>query len=69
MEGQGFAADVAEAQVSALEDALQELRRDIDDIPNDATLAEAELMIKQDVLSTMAKTVQIFTTTCTYGQE
>ena len=63
------AADVAEAQLNNVEDAWENLKRDIDDIPNDATLAEAELMIKQDVLNTTAETVQIMTTTCTYGQE
>ena len=62
------AADLSEAQVGGVEDALEDLRRNIDDIPDDATLAEAELMIKQDILSTMSETVQIFSTTCTYGQ-
>jgi hypothetical protein len=63
------AGDLAETQMSAIEDALQNLRRDIDNIANDATLAEAEVSIKQDILNTMAETVQIMTTTCTYGQE
>jgi hypothetical protein len=63
------ASDVAEAQLNSVEDAWQNLRRDIDNIPNDATLAEAEVMIKQDVLNTVAETVQIMRTTCTYGQE
>jgi tetratricopeptide (TPR) repeat protein len=63
------AGDVAEAQLNNVEDAWENLKRDINDIPNDATLAEAEAMIKADVLNTMAETVQIMTTTCTYGQE
>ena len=63
------AADVAEAQLNNVEDAWENLKRDIDDIPNDATLVEAEAMIKEDVLNTMAETVQIMSTTCTYGQE
>jgi hypothetical protein len=63
------AGDLAETQMSAVEDALQNLRRDIDNIDNDATLVEAEVSIKQDILNTMAETVQIMTTTCTYGQD
>ena len=63
------AGDLAQAQMNGIEDALQNLRRDIDNISNDATLAEAEVSIKQDILNTMAETVQIMRTTCTYGQE
>ena len=65
----GSASDVAEAQLSGVEDALQTLQNDIGDIPDDATLAESEVTIKQDILNTAAETVQIMNTTCTYGQE
>ena len=61
--------DLAEAQVRGVEEALEDLRRDIDNIPDGSTLAEAEVMIKQDVVSTMAETLQIFRTDCTYGQD
>ena len=65
------AADVQEAQLRAVEDALESLKRDIEDIPDDVDSLEDvdELTIKQDVLSTMAETVQIMTTVCTYGQD
>ena len=63
------AADLSEAQLSGAEDALQTLKDDISDIPDDATLAESEAMIKTDVIATMAETQEIFSTTCTYGQD
>ena len=65
----GSASNVAEAQLSGVEDALQTLQKDIGDIPDDATLAESEVTIKQDILNTAAETVQIMNTTCTYGQD
>ena len=54
--------------LSSLENALDDMRNTIQAIPDDATLAETEGMIKQASLATMAEAVEIFTTTCTYGQ-
>jgi len=65
---QSSAGDLAEAQVDGVENALQDLRNSIQDIPDDSTLAESELAVKQATVATMAETVQIFVTTCTYGQ-
>jgi hypothetical protein len=65
---QESAADLTEAQVDGVEDALGDLKNSIQDIPDDATLAESELSVKQASLETMAETLQIFVTTCTYGQ-
>jgi len=62
------AVDYTEAQLSSLENALDDMRNTIQAIPDDATLAETEGMIKQASLATMAEAVEIFTTTCTYGQ-
>ena len=63
------AATLGEVQVDGIQESFETLKRDISNIPDDATLVDAELMIKQDLLNTLAETQQILTTTCTYGQQ
>jgi gas vesicle protein len=60
---------LGDVQVDGIQEAFETLKNDISNIPDDATLAESEVMIKQDLLNTLAETQQILTTTCTYGQQ
>ena len=66
---QSSASTLKDVQTSSVQDAFETLKKDIGDIPDDTTLADTELMIKDDVVSTMGETLQIFSTTCTYGQD
>ena len=63
------AATLGEVKVDSIEGAYNDLEKSVNDIPDDATLADAEGMVKQNVLSTLQEVLQISTTTCTYGQE
>lgn len=63
------ATTLGEVQVDGIQESFENLKNDISNIPDDATLAEAELTVKQDLLNMVAETQQIVTTTCTYGQD
>jgi hypothetical protein len=56
------------AQTSALEQEFQNLQKTINDIPNDATLAQAQATVKGATVSALAAYVDVTTTTCQYGQ-
>jgi hypothetical protein len=57
---------LADAQYRELEQAHKDLQRTIDDVPDDASLAEAQVAVKLAVLETMARYVDIASTTCAY---
>jgi hypothetical protein len=65
---QKSAETLGEVQTDSVEDAYNDLQKSVNDIPDDATLAEAEVMVKGSALSTLEEVLQISTTTCTYGQ-
>jgi hypothetical protein len=65
---QKSAETLGEVQTDSVEDAYGDLQKGVNDIPDDATLGDAELMVKQGVLSTLEEVLRISTTTCTYGQ-
>jgi hypothetical protein len=62
------AATLKGAQVDALEQEFKALQQTINDIPNDATLAQAQATVKGATVSALAAYVDATTTTCLYGQ-
>jgi hypothetical protein len=56
------------AQADALEQEFKNLQKTINDIPNDATLAQAQATVKGATVSALAAYVDATTTTCQYGQ-
>ena len=62
------AGNYKDAQYDALEDAFKEFEDAIDDIPRDATLADAQVTVHESALNLVASYVDIATTTCEYPQ-
>ena len=56
------------AQTDALEQEYKNLQKTITDIPNDATLAQAQATVKGATVTALATYVDVTTTTCQYGQ-
>jgi hypothetical protein len=56
------------AQADALEQEFKNLQKAITDIPNDATLAQAQATVKGATVSALAAYVDVTTTACLYGQ-
>ena len=56
------------AQTDALEQEFKNLQKTINDIPNDATLAQAQATVKGATVSALAAYVDMTTTICQYGQ-
>ena len=65
---QDSAATLGQVQISSVEDSFEDLQNGVQDIPDDTTLAAAEVMVKGGALATLEEVLQIFNTTCTYGQ-
>ena len=57
---------LADAQYRELEQAQKDLEKTISDIPDEATLAEAQVALRLATLETMARYVDIASTTCAY---
>jgi tetratricopeptide (TPR) repeat protein len=57
---------LADAQYRELEQAQKDLERMIEDIPDDATLVEAQVSVRLATLETLARYVDIASTTCIY---
>ena len=55
-------------QLDAVEDAFDDLKDSIQDVPDDATLAEGLADVKGAAVATLSEIVQITTTTCSYSQ-
>jgi hypothetical protein len=62
------AATLKGAQADALEQEFKNLQKTINDIPNDATLAQAQASVKGATVSALAAYVDASTTVCRYGQ-
>ncbi len=62
------ASNLEDIQVDDAQGAFQTLKDDISNISGDSSLADAEVQIKQDVVAALSEVVDIFTTSCTYGQ-
>ena len=60
---------LADAQYRELEQAQKDLQRTIDDIKDDASLAEAQVTVKLATLEAMARYVDIASTTCAYPDQ
>ena len=58
------AGKLQDVQLDAVENAFDDLKDAIQDIPDDATLAEALAAVKDAALATANQIVQITTTTC-----
>ena len=57
------------AQVDGVESAVNDLQKSVDDIPDDAMLAEGLVAVQQASLATMAEVVKTTNTVCSYPQE
>ena len=62
------AGKLEDVQLDAVEDAFGDLKNAIQDIPDDATLADALTAVKDAALATLSQIVQITTTTCSYSE-
>ena len=63
------AGTLRDAKFTELEQAFGNLEGIINDIPDDATLAEAQEKVRLAILETTAQYADIATTVCVYGQE
>ncbi len=63
------ASKLENVQVDGVQDAFSDLQDSINDIPDDATLAEGLVDIKGATVSTLSEILQIATTTCSYPQD
>lgn len=63
------AGNLADAQFNEMEQAYRELERTVNDIPDDATVAEALEAVRLASLNTLAQYADIASTTCVYGQQ
>jgi outer membrane murein-binding lipoprotein Lpp len=62
------AGNYKDAQYNALEDAYKDFENALDDIPGDATLADAQAIVHESALNLVASYVNIASTTCEYPQ-
>jgi len=53
-------------QVDGVESAVNDLQKSVNDIPDDATLDQGLVGVRGATVNTLAETLQIATTTCTY---
>ena len=53
-------------QVDGVESAVNDLQKSVNDIPDDATLDQGLAGVRGAAVNTLAETLQIATTTCTY---
>ena len=56
-------------QVDGVEAAVNDLQKSVDDIPDDATLADGLVAVQQAALATAAEVVRTTNTVCSYPQE
>lgn len=56
-------------QVDGVEAAVNDLQKSVDDIPDDATLAEGLVAVQKAALATAAEVVKTTNTVCSYPQE
>ena len=62
------AGSLQNAQVDAVEAAVNDLQKSVDDIPDDATLEQGLIAVRGAALATAAEVVKITNTTCSYPQ-
>jgi len=62
------AGKLEDVQLDAAENAFDDLKDAIQDIPDDATLAEALAGVKDSAVTMLSEIVQITTTTCSYTE-
>lgn len=56
-------------KINGIQQSVGTLGKTVGDISDDATLTEAQLSIKQDILATVEEVLETMQTTCTYPQE
>jgi len=54
------------AQIGGVQKAFENLQSTISDVPSDASLGEAQIMVKQAVLDTLAQILETTRTECIY---
>ena len=62
------AGKLQDVQLDAVENAFDDLKDAIQDIPDDATLADALAAVKDAALATLNQIVQITVTTCSHSE-
>jgi hypothetical protein len=63
------AGTLKDVQVDGVESAVNDLQKSVDDIPDDATLAQGLVAVQGASLATMAEVVKTTNTICSYPQE
>ena len=56
-------------QVDGVEAAVNDLQKSVDDIPDDATLEQSLVAVREAALATMTEVVKTTNTVCSYPQE